>query len=340
VCAAYVAQQMGSVGAQLVPGTSRQITFAGRPGITLAPQTDYVYSDPVTFAVTAQQNLAISLFLSAPAAAAAFTPTWTSSYATATGAGDRTRDETGSPYTTDFAGTSSTVVGGFFQGGKGYAVTALDVLTNDANGAMVVFGSSTFHGFESDLDKYDDVAEDLDARVNREIPRGQRKTIVNEGIGGDSLYLGLARLQRDVFSQTGVAGVVLYDINDISNGRTLQQIENDYATAVALGHAHGIRVFCPTWAPEATDIRAEPSQEREQVNAFLLKAGTCDGTVDWDAVLRNPLLPVTYDPKYFSDGIHANAAGHAAIANAVPLTAWFTGYAFPAQNGRNAARRR
>src|SRR2546429_110785 len=32
--------------ADLVPGTSRAITFGGRPGITLTPKTPYVYSDP------------------------------------------------------------------------------------------------------------------------------------------------------------------------------------------------------------------------------------------------------------------------------------------------------
>src|SRR3954451_22974888 len=40
--------------AELVPGTSRPITFGGRPGVTLAPKTPYVYSDPVSLPVRDQ----------------------------------------------------------------------------------------------------------------------------------------------------------------------------------------------------------------------------------------------------------------------------------------------
>src|SRR6476620_4519897 len=43
--------------AALVPGTSRPITFGGQPGITVAPKTPYVYSDPVTLPVRDQQDL-------------------------------------------------------------------------------------------------------------------------------------------------------------------------------------------------------------------------------------------------------------------------------------------
>ena len=93
--------------------------------------------------------------------------------------------------------------------------------------------------------------------------------------------------------------------------------------AVSESHARNIRVFCATWAPESLDLRGEPSAEREAVNAWLLNSGTCDQVVDWDAVLRDPNVPQTYNPAYFSDSIHANAAGHRQMANAVNVPRWF-----------------
>ena len=82
---------------------------------------------------------------------------------------------------------------GFLRGGKGYALTAIDVLTTEANGAVVAFGSSTFQGYESDYDADDRVADLLANRIESEIPAGRRKGVVDEGVGSDSLYVGLAQ---------------------------------------------------------------------------------------------------------------------------------------------------
>jgi lysophospholipase L1-like esterase len=320
---ATIALQQSAPSAQVVPGTAKRITFGGKPGITLAPGTQYAYSDPVPFAVHAQQNVAVSLYLPAATEPSAPTAVWNSNYATANGAGDQTQDAGGAPYTTNLSGATFTP--GVPDGaGTGYGLTAIDVLTGEADGAVVMLGSSTFQGNNATQDGYDRVTDLLSARVDAEIPSGARKGIVNAGIGGDALYLGLNRMARDVFSQSGVTGVMIYDINDIGiGGRTLDQIEADYRTAVNESHARHIRVFCSTWAPESLDLRGEPSAEREAVNAWLLNSGTCDQVVDWDAVLRDPNVPQAYNPAYFSDSIHANAAGHRQMANAVNVPRWF-----------------
>jgi lysophospholipase L1-like esterase len=46
-------------------------------------------------------------------------------------------------------------------------------------------------------------------------------------------------------------------------------------------------------------------------------------------VLADPEVPLTYNPIYFSDSIHPNAAGHAAMANATPVTRWFEAGRYP-----------
>ena len=339
VCAAYIGLQQSNPGAALVTGSSRQITFNhGQPGITLAPNTPYVYSDTIPFTVKAQQIVGVSLYLSASTAATASNATWNSSYATASGAGDETRDESGASFTTNMSGstfdaTFGTGIQEDLQQGSTYALAAIDVQTTDADGAVVGLGSSTFQGYESEQDEYDHILDLLAGDINQYVPAGQRKGIVNEGLGGDSLYVALAgRFARDVFTQTGVTGVILYDINDMDpqNGQTLADVENSYRTAVSQSHAHHIRVFCSTWAPESiSDLAEIESAERSQINQWILNSGVCDDTVDWATVLADPNVPQTYNPLYFSDSIHPNAAGHAAMANATPVTRWFEAGSYP-----------
>jgi lysophospholipase L1-like esterase len=333
VCAAYIGLQKSNPGAALVPGSSRQITFNhGQPGITLPPNTPYVYSDTVPFTVKAQQIVGVSLYLSATTAATASNATWNSSYATASGAGDATRDESGASFTTNMSGSEFDATFGTgqqedLQQGATYALAAVDVQTTEADGAVVGLGSSTFQGYESEQDEYDHILDLLAGDINAYIPAGKRKGLVNMGLGGDSLYVALAgRFARDVFTQTGVTGVILYDINDLDpqNGQTLASVENTYRQAVAESHAHHIRVFCSTWAPESiSDLSEIESGSRSQLNAWILNSGVCDDTVDWANVLADPNAPQTYNPLYFSDSIHPNAAGHAAMANATPVTRWF-----------------
>lgn len=338
VCAAYIGLQSSNPGAALVSGSSRQITFDhGHPGITLAPNTAYVYSDTIAFTVKPQQIVAVSLYLSSATAASASLATWNSSYATASSAGDETRDETGASFTTNMSGqgfdaTMGTGVEEPLRGGSEYALGAIDVMTTEADGAVVAMGSSTFQGFESEQDEYDDVIDLLGADIHTYVPAGKRKGIVNMGLGGDSLYVALAgRFDNEVLTQTGVTGVILYDINDMDpqNGRTLQEVESSYIDAVNRSHSHHIRVFCSTWAPESvSDLAEVESNERSQINEWILNSGVCDDTVDWASVLADPNAPQVYNPLYFSDSIHPNAAGHAAMANATPIKRWFEAGAY------------
>jgi lysophospholipase L1-like esterase len=304
--AAYVAIQKS--GAELEPGTSRRITFHGRRGVTLAPNTSYLYSDPVTFPVRALSKLAVSLFVaeSAPVSSAA---TMNTSYQTANGAGDKATDASGVAFTST---TTST-----------YALTAIDVLTKQAVGAVVGLGSSTFHGTGSTTDGYNRVLDLMGERANREIRTGHQLSVVSAGIGGDTLHAGLSRLNRDVFSQSGVKAVMVYDVNDLAT-RTAMQIEDDYRLLIKQAHAKHIKVYCPTWPPAAQSLPAYVNgNERNKLNAWILQSRTCDDWVDWDAVLRGGVVTQEYDPAYLYDGIHPNPAGHHALAYNTPLS-WFT----------------
>jgi lysophospholipase L1-like esterase len=307
---------------EIVTGTTRQITFnGGQKSISIPAGTDYIYSDPVGFPVQAQQNVAVSLYLPSLANPAAGTTTRYTSYSTPSGTGNWAANEAGGPFTVPLALST-------------YALTAIDVLTTEADGAVVGLGSSTFNGWNTAPDEYQDVLTLLSVRVNR-LPLGQQKGIVNAGIAGDTLHAALAtRLDRDVLSQSGVSGVIVYDVNDIST-RTAGQIADDYLSLIALAHARGIKVFCPTWPPAAQSLIGQNftgAAQRHLLNEWLMNSDVCDGVVDWDAVLRFEAgYPEEYHPDYISDGIHPNPIGHRALADSVPLGWFVNGWPKPPQ---------
>jgi lysophospholipase L1-like esterase len=328
--AATIALAKAPADATVVAGTTRAITFdGGHPGITVPPKTAYVYSDPIDLPVRDQQDLAISLYLPAATEPGALTATWNTSFVTEDGAGDRTRAESAdgfSPGKTS-AGGSGRGLPLNCSGCATYALTAVDVYTDEAKGAVVGLGSSTFHGYNSDQDAWNSVLNDLSVRIDHELPFGRRVGVVNAGIGADTLHAGLERAERDVFSQSGVTAVIPYDLNDIATGhdRTAEQVETDYRKLIGESHARAIRVLCSTWPPESTDLSPQAQNERSKINAWILNSGSCDDIVDWNAVVSDPQAPLTYRPEYTtgSDTIHPNAAGHKAMADAVPMR-WFT----------------
>lgn len=307
--AASVALRDGTIGAGLVEGTTRPVTFGGQTGVTLPPGTDFVYSDPVEFPVEALAHVAVSLYLpeaEQPEAAAA---NYNTSYATAADAGDQTATTSGDSFTESSRAT--------------YALTAIDVLTDEANGTIVGLGSSSLHGSASTEDSYNRVIDSLAQRVNENVPHGQRKGIVGAGIGGDTLQASInERFERDVLSQTGVTGVIIYNINDIALGmRTAEEIIVDYRRVIRRSHRQGILTFCPTWGPQSHGTAGRA--EKDKLNAWIRQSGECDAIVDWDAVLRDPNVNDTYRPEYFADSIHPNDAGHRAMAAATPFD-WFS----------------
>jgi lysophospholipase L1-like esterase len=345
IAKASVALAKAPGSAELVAGTSHPITFDGRPGITIPPRTPYVYSDPVSFAVGDQQDLAVDLFLP-HASPGAYTATWNTSFATEDGAGDRTGQASAAGFSPGKSSSAFTFHPGMqvplnCDGCATYAMTAVDVLTNEATGSVIGLGSSTFNGDNSDQDGWDTVLNDISQRIDRELPAGRRVGIVNAGIGGDTLHAGLDRALRDVFSQSGVIGVIAYDLNDIAppTSRTAEQVEEDYRKLITESHARGIRVFCPTWPPDAS--LTTPTDERGKINAWILASGACDDIVDWNSVVRDPNAPDVYRADYASDGIHPNAAGHRAMSDATPIR-WFTAGSFasgPATSLPNAAKK-
>ncbi|MGW0521305.1 GDSL-type esterase/lipase family protein [Crossiella sp. NPDC003009] len=309
----------------VVPATSRPIRFHGRPTVTV-PIGGEVWSDPVPLPIRAQDDLAVSLHLRGQSRPSAHQAALRENYLTPAGSGDRVHDPAPYPLKT----------------GSTYLVSAVDVRTTQAGGTVVAYGSSVVDGHGSTSCGPGCTAvnrrwtDDLGRRAN-ELPSPQRFAVANAGIGGTTSAAtcpltpppvaplhGLARLDRDVLSLHGVTAVIYYyGTNDLAFGCRAPAILDSYRAVFARLRAAGIKIHAVPITPRP-GYTAQQNQDRAEINAFVRTggncAGACDSVLDFDQVLRDPANPNTIRADYDSgDGIHANQAGHAAMANSVPL---------------------
>jgi lysophospholipase L1-like esterase len=202
-------------GAQLVPGTVRNLSFDGHSSVTIPAGGDAV-SDPVNRAVRPLEDLAVSLYL--PTATGPTTYHFFSQQTNYVAPGDQAAAEAPDSYSA-LPSTSA-------AGSSWYYLSGIDVRSSrSSRGAVVAFGDSITHGFQSQVNANDRWPNLLDKRLNA--AAGERApSVVDEGIGGnrvltDSSCFGesaLHRFGRDALSVPGVKDVILLErINDIEH---------------------------------------------------------------------------------------------------------------------------
>ena len=193
-------------GSQLLPGTSRTVTFGGKTSVTI-PAGAQEASDPVTFHVQPLTELAVSVYL--PDATGGATNHSDAQQNNYIASGNHVSDSTPTAY------TSTT--------GSWYFVDGLDVYSKTADGTVVAFGDSITDGYLSltgaNARWPNYLARSLNAASGDRAPG-----VVDEGISGnrilsDSTCFGvnaLSRFERDALSQPGVKTVIFLEgINDI-----------------------------------------------------------------------------------------------------------------------------
>jgi hypothetical protein len=323
--AASLGIREGAVGGNLKANSSKKVTFnCGQASVVIPPKTESFYSDPVAYTVQNQDQLAVSLYVKGAGNPGEFGSTWSESYKLADNAGDKTADTSGAGYGLIDGSSSPTPTGlpVLCNGCTVYALRDVEVLTSDAKGAMVFLGSSSFHGYNTSQNGYKRISDLLSVRMINEISKGSRDTIVNRGIGGDTLQAASAsRLQRDVFDTVGVTSVVVWVTNDLSS-RSADEIIANYQEVIDKAHAKGINVYCPTWLPGAQSLQANLTGERAKLNDWILNSGKCDGVADYAGQVEAP-GGLTFLPQFNSgDFIHSNDAGHALWSGVTPLKEW------------------
>ena len=330
--AAHIA--LSTKGAAIVPDSDRALTFGGRPSVTIPPGTP-ILSDPVDMKLAPFAELAVSIYL--PEKTTSSTVHFWAQH-------DTYISEAG-----DF--TARSEIANATTKTSWYFLADVEVWGSDQTAATVTFGDSITDGVGAKQGEYSDWPDLLADRLAK-ASGTPSLSVLNEGIGGNRVLhdgagvSALARFNRDVLAQPGVANlIILESINDIGwphmkprlpNGTVLKDLPFTHelvsAEDLIMGlrqiidraHEHGIRVFGATLTPyQGADYYSEDGEvERQAVNQWIRTSGAFDGVIDFDAAVRDPNQPAQFREGYHSgDHLHPSAIGYKAMADAIDLAA-------------------
>jgi lysophospholipase L1-like esterase len=332
-----VGLQLASAG--VVAGSSRPVSFAGKPTITVAPG-ESAWSDAVALpfasdgATLAGRRLAVTFHVVGQSGPM----TWhakalTTSYVTAPGAGAVASDDEGAfPFST----------------ASWYFLDAVDMMAPADTKLIVAFGDSITDGTASTMNGEDRWPNVLSRRLHA---AGRKVSVVNAGIGGNQVigppeyspqkpFAGGpsagARLERDVLSLSGLSAVIwLEGINDFSkNGNaSTEAVEAGMKEIVARlrARAPGVRAIGATLVSALGSSNAahgspEQDQKRKALNEFIRTSGLFDGVADFDKATLDPQtggLKPEFIPESTTGGpgdkLHPNRAGYLAMGMAIDL---------------------
>jgi lysophospholipase L1-like esterase len=311
-------------------GTMRRLTFGGRTAVVV-PAGKQVVSDPVALPVPHDADVLITTY--SPTASG---PVTIHPQARQTGfaaVGNRTEDVTGTAYTERVDAWRY--------------VTALDVLSDEADGTIVALGDSLTDGISSSAGENRRWPDMLARRLREAAEDGRdvpRYAVVNQGVSGNRVLAdgyagrpltrtdvpdnpsGLRRFTRDVLSRTGVRVVVVdLGVNDILRDPAhpdADRILDGLRALTRRAHDRGIKVVGATLMPFKGHPRYSDARERvrEEVNAEIREGDVFDAVVDFDKAVRDPYDPRRMRPDYDSgDHLHPSDRGYARMAEALDL---------------------
>lgn len=305
------------------PGTSRPVTFAGRPGVAVAPGGQAV-SDPLDFTVAAAANVTVTLYLAAGQRAAGGVTSHLGSRTTSyLAAGDHVADAE---------------LPGAVPVEHWYLLGGIEACSGPATAAAVFLGDSLTDGRGSTTDGNDRWPDQL-LDLMRSRAGNVATALLNLGIGGnrvlrDGLGPSIAsRLDRDVLALRGARWLVLFaGVNDIGTADATRAAQRQvvaelcaaYEEIGARTQASGIAVYSATLTPlGGNDPYDDPAGHREAarqaVNAWIRTSDKFDAVLDFDEAVRDPLVHRRLRPSFDSgDHLHLNPEGYQALASAVP----------------------
>lgn len=323
----YGAQALQIGAAQIAPAgePGKALTFGGQQAVTV-PASAVVMSDPVEMPVAPLSQLSVSLYF--PQTTPLTTIHWDGLQPAQIAAGNAVN--------ANVLKADAVVNSRLF-------LSAVLVEAAPGTRTVVAFGDSITDGAASTPGTDQRWPDFLARRL-----AGQNVAVVNAGISGGRVlknHMGmnaLARFERDVLGQPGIASVVLLmGINDISwPGSTFGPNEPatpadalmaGYRQLIARAKSRGVRIAGATLTPFEGALTMpgspianyhSPAKDavRQRINAWIRSSGEFDAVLDFDAVVRDPQNPLRILPAYDSgDHLHLGDAGNKAVAEAVDL---------------------
>lgn len=321
--AARIAVAGDAAGSSIGPGLA--LTFGGQTKATV-PAGAPLISDPVAMDVAPLQRLAVSLYF--PQTTPLTTIHWDGLQPAQIAAGN-------------VAGAATVKADSVLNS----RLFLSAVLVEAAPGArsVVAFGDSITDGAASTPGTDQRWPDFLAHRL-----ADRNVAVLNAGISGGRVlknHMGpnaLARFDRDVLGQPGIASVVLLmGINDISwPGSTFEPDEPatradaliaGYRQLITRARSRGVRILGATLTPFEGALTMpgspianyhSPAKDalRQRINAWIRGSGEFDAVLDFDAMVRDPLNPLRILPAYDSgDHLHLGDAGNKAVADSVDL---------------------
>lgn len=301
-------------------GTLRRLTFAGNTSVVI-PAGSQAMSDAVRLHVPHDADMLVTSYSPTPSGPVTYHPQ--ARQMSYVAQGDRAEDATGAAYTE--------------QTPYWRYVTALDVLSNESDGTVVVIGDSLTDGVTSTVGANHRWTDILAARL-RDENGAARYGVVNQGISGNRILSdglgrpannpsGLSRFDRDVLDRSGVKAVVIaLGVNDILRNphqNDPDKIVEGLRELTRQAHTRGLRVVGATLMPFQGHRGYEPRLDgvRQAVNTQIRSGKVFDEFVDFDKALRDPYNPRKLLPAYDSgDHLHPSDSGFRRMADTFNLT--------------------
>jgi lysophospholipase L1-like esterase len=296
------------------PDTSCPVTFDGCRSVAIQVGADAV-SDPLTFDVPPQSNLAVTIYLAHGQ----------SSHDITSHPGSRTTSYLlAGHHVTDPDLVAATPVDHW------YFLSGVEVWS--AQTGVIVLGDSLSDGRGSTTNRNDRWPDRLQDRL-------AGIAVLNQGAGGNRVLhdgqgpAALARLDRDVLAQSGINWLIVFEgVNDIGTApatATGQQVVGEdliaaYAQIITRGHARGIRVYGATITAFGghtgyDDQDGHREATRKTVNDWIRTSHRFDAVIDFDQTTRDPRHPRRLLPAFDGgDHLHMNPPAYRALAAAVP----------------------
>jgi hypothetical protein len=341
-----------TIAVQSAPGSPQpsgvigQLMFGagtGSQSVTI-PKGGDVYSNPLPFAVSAGENLLVSLYVANAPGSLAYLPEhgwastvqWVTAPAAQGSSGDETTDTTGTPFTAT----------GAFWTINTNILTGMDVTTAqttaDPGGipTVSVLGDNlidvNYNGLSSQA-----VSIPI-TRVDGEldIANAGSFSVVADGVSSDEASAdsgqsggwggvsAVARLDRDVLAEPGIGTVIIDEgLQDLLHGASEQQLEDAYSAMITELNGFGVEVIMTTITPcagysssaAADSCSAAVDAARTDVNQnFVENTALPNCWADFDGAVSNDASPEAL-PSADDVGDHVNLtqAGYAALAAAV-----------------------